>query len=85
MPYMGADNVKTDNLAKYLNFVAVYKTGRTTINSLPIKERETFYTYHSDTINYYEIDDNQFLAFMENEKPQMLIKFNKITPKKLKK
>jgi hypothetical protein len=85
MPYMGAENVKTDNLAKYLNFVSVYKTGRTTINSLPIKEREPFYTYHSDTINYYEMDDNQFLAFIENEKPQMLIKFNKITPKKLKK
>jgi hypothetical protein len=85
MPYMGAENVKTDNLAKYLNFVSVYKTGRTTVNSLAIKEREVFYTYHSDTINYYEMDDNQFLAFMESEKPQMLIKFNKITPKKLKK
>jgi hypothetical protein len=85
MPYMGAENVKTDNLAKYLNFVSVYKTGRTTINSLPIKEREVFYTHNSDTINYYEMDDSQFLAFMESEKPQMLIKFNKITPKKLKK
>jgi hypothetical protein len=52
---------------------------------LPIKEREAFYTHNSDTINYYEMDDNQFLAFMESEKPQMLIKFNKITPKKLKK
>jgi len=85
MPYMGAENVKTDNLAKYLNFVAVYKDGRSTINSLPIKEREQFYSYHKDTINYYEMDNNQFLNYIENEKPQMLIKFNKISSKKLKK
>lgn len=82
VPYMGVNNVIDDNLAKYLSFVASYKTGRTTINSLPLKDRDVFYTHHTDTINYYEMDDAKFLSFMENEKPQMLIKFNKIYPKK---
>jgi len=81
-PYMGVNKVIDDNLAKYLPFVASYKTGKTTINSLPLKEREVFYTHHTDTINYYEMDDAKFLSFMENEKPQMLFKFNKIYPKK---
>ena len=81
---MGVDKVSDDNLAKYLTFVATYKTGRTTINSLPLKEREAFYVHHTDTINYYEMDDTKFLSFMENEKPQILIKFNKIYPKKKK-
>ena len=48
-----------------------------------IRQRRAQMLIHSCI--YYEMDDNQFLAFMENEKPQMLIKFNKITPKKLKK
>jgi hypothetical protein len=82
VPYMGVDKVSDDNLAKYLPFVATYKTGRTTINSLPLKDREAFYKHHTDTINYYEMDDTKFLSFMENEKPQILIKFNKIYPKK---
>lgn len=81
-PYMGVDKVSEDNLAKYLPFVGTFKTGRTTINSLPLKDREVFYSHHSDTINYYEMDDTKFLSFIENEKPQMLIKFNKIYPKK---
>jgi hypothetical protein len=84
-PYMGVDKVSDDNLAKYLTFVSNYKTGRTTINTLPLKEREVFYSHHSDTINYYEMVDTNFLSFMENEKPQMLIKFNKIYPKNKKK
>lgn len=82
VPYMGVNNVIEDNLAKYLPFVASYQTGKTTINSLPLKDRDVFYTHHTDTINYYEMDDAKFLSFMENEKPQMLIKFNKIYPKK---
>ena len=82
VPYMGVDKVSDDNLAKYLPFVASYQTGRTTINSLPLKDREAFYAHHTDTINYYEMDDTKFLSFMENEKPQILIKFNKIYPKK---
>jgi hypothetical protein len=83
--YMGAENVKSDHLAKYLNFVAVYKSGRTSINTLPMKEREQFYSYHQDTINYYEMNDNQFLAYIEKESPQMMLKFNRIAPKKIKK
>jgi hypothetical protein len=85
VPYMGVNKVIDDNLAKYLPFVASYQTGKTTINSLPLKEREAFYAHHIDTINYYEMDDAKFLSFMENEKPQILIKFNKIYPKKRKK
>ncbi len=82
VPYMGVNKVSDDNLAKYLPFVASYNTGKTTINSLPLKDREAFYVHHTDTINYYEMDDTKFLSFMENEKPQILIKFNKIYPKK---
>jgi hypothetical protein len=82
VPYMGVSKVSEDNLAKYLPFISSYSTGRTTINSLPLKDREVFYTHHIDTINYYEMDDTKFLSFMENEKPQVLIKFNKIYPKK---
>lgn len=84
-PYMGVDKVSDDNLAKYLPFISNYKTGRTTINTLPLKEREIFYKSHNDTINYYEMDEVKFLSFIEKEKPQMLIKFNKIYPKKIKK
>ena len=40
---------------KYLQFVASYQTGRTTINSLPLKDREAFYAHHTDTINNYEV------------------------------
>jgi hypothetical protein len=82
VPYMGVNKVIDDNLAKYLPFVASHKTGRTTINSLPLKEREAFYAHHVDTINYYEMDDTKFLSFIENEKPQLPIKFYKIYPKK---
>lgn len=84
-PYLGVDKVKEDNLAKYLNLVATYKTGKTLVNALPLKERQIFYATTSDTIKYYEMDDVQFLDFIVNEKPQTVVKFNKIYPKKKKK
>jgi hypothetical protein len=82
MPYMGADKPSKDNLAKYLNFIASFKNGKTTINALPINDRIPFYSFHSDTINYYEMNDLRFLDFMESEKADLIIKFNKINTKK---
>jgi|GEM_PF-2233324 len=83
-PYLGVDKVKEDNLAKYLNLVATYKSGKTVVNAMPLKDRQVFYSTSSDTIKYYEMDDTPFLEFLENEKAQTIIKFNKIYPKKKK-
>lgn len=84
MPYMGVDKLSDDNLSKYLNFMAKYKQNKISINTLPTAERETFYTFNGDTIKYYEMNDSKFLAYIEKEKPQMVIKFDKIITKKKK-
>lgn len=84
MPYMGVDKLSDDNLAKYLNFIAKYKQNKISINALPKAEREIFYTFNGDTIKYYEMNDTKFLTYIEKEKPQMVIKFDKIITKKKK-